>query len=123
MLQEFLLSRLTPYQRIHALYMSLDKDSEDAHFYPWPLTVLNREHLADNKKQAKVWAAVLGVAGHCCTARTASCLWLCDHTCRCIPKCLPGAMQRGLLLRLLLLRKPDIYSRQTELILWASLCW
>lgn len=34
--------------------MSLDKDAGDAAFYPWPLIILNREQLADNRKPEKV---------------------------------------------------------------------
>ncbi len=35
--REFLLNKLTPYQRIHALYHCLDRDSTDKTCPPWPL--------------------------------------------------------------------------------------
>lgn len=35
--REFLLNKLTPYQRIHALYHCLDRDSNDKSCPPWPL--------------------------------------------------------------------------------------
>ncbi|KAG2496899.1 hypothetical protein HYH03_004906 [Edaphochlamys debaryana] len=57
--REYLLSRLTPYQRIHALYHCLDKDQmlavkEDG-WMPWPLAILNRDSLvAQREGRAKV---------------------------------------------------------------------
>ncbi|GLC70429.1 hypothetical protein PLESTF_000972700 [Pleodorina starrii] len=53
--REFLLSRLTPYQRIHALHQCLDKDQRTAckDWIPWPLAILNRETLVAEREGRK----------------------------------------------------------------------
>ncbi|GIL75046.1 hypothetical protein Vretifemale_4865, partial [Volvox reticuliferus] len=53
--REFLLTRLTPYQRIHALHQCLDKDQSSAckTWIPWPLAVLNRETLVAQQEGRK----------------------------------------------------------------------
>ncbi|GFR50670.1 hypothetical protein Agub_g12921 [Astrephomene gubernaculifera] len=50
--REFLLGRLTPFQRIHALHQGLDKDPGSAcvEWLPWPLAILNRETLVAERE-------------------------------------------------------------------------
>ncbi|EFJ49062.1 hypothetical protein VOLCADRAFT_90304 [Volvox carteri f. nagariensis] len=53
--REFLITRLTPYQRIHALHQCLDKDQHTAckDWIPWPLAILNRETLVAEREGRK----------------------------------------------------------------------
>ncbi|KXZ48848.1 hypothetical protein GPECTOR_25g433 [Gonium pectorale] len=53
--REFLLSRLTPYQRIHALHQCLDKDATMVckEWIPWPLSILNRDTLNAEREGRK----------------------------------------------------------------------
>ncbi|MEW5318145.1 MAG: hypothetical protein WDW38_009391 [Sanguina aurantia] len=44
--REFLLSKMTPHQRIHSLRKCMDRNAKAANFTPWPLVVLPQERNA-----------------------------------------------------------------------------